>query len=121
MLDLVSDPTGDYWGLQADGTIRTFRALSCEWYRFDTEQVIAGTIAGDVIGISEYETSIDYYWPPVFKLVEFMDWERRDGGVDIRPRVEFDPEDYRGPCKAIISTSWSKTPYRDCKIGRAHV
>ncbi len=110
VLDLVSDPTNSYWGLQEDGSVRTFRALSCEWYRFDTEQQVAGEMVGGVVDVDTYETSVDYYWPPVFSLIEFMDWERRDGGVDIRPRVEYDPEGYRGPCKAIRYRSWSKVP-----------
>lgn len=107
---LVSDPTNAYWGLQANGTVRTFRALSCEWYRIDTQQIVAGEVAGGIVSIGTYETSINFYWPPVFKLVEFMDWARRDGGTDILPRVEFEPDDYRGPCEALVTRTWSKEP-----------
>lgn len=110
VLDLVSDPTNEYWGVQSDGTSRTFKALSCEWYRFDTEQLVSGEIAGGVVDIGTYMTSVTYKWPPVFGLLEFMDWDRRDGSVDIRPRVEFDPDGYNGPCHALISKSWSKNP-----------
>lgn len=110
VLDLVSDPTNEYWGVQSDGTSRTFKALSCEWYRFDTEQLVSGEIAGGVIDIGSYMASVNYEWPRVFSLLEFMDWDRRDGAVDIRPRVEFDPDGYNGPCHALISRSWSKNP-----------
>lgn len=110
VLDLVSDPTDAYWGVQTDGTSRTFKALSCEWYRFDTEQLVSGTETDGVVDIGSYLASVNYNWPPVFSALEFMDWERRDGGVDIRPRVEFDPDGYNGPCFALISRSWSKTP-----------
>jgi hypothetical protein len=110
VLDLVSDPTNEYWGVQSDGTSRTFKALSCEWYRFDTEQLVSGEIAGGVIDIGSYMASVNYEWPRVFGLLEFMDWDRRDGAVDIRPRVEFDPDGYNGPCHALISRSWSKNP-----------
>jgi hypothetical protein len=110
VLDLVSAPTNEYWGVQSDGTSRTFKALSCEWYRFDTEQLVSGEIAGGVIDIGSYMASVNYEWPRVFSLLEFMDWDRRDGAVDIRPRVEFDPDGYNGPCHALISRSWSKNP-----------
>lgn len=108
--ELVSAPEDAYWGVQEDGTSRTFKALSCEWYRFDTERLVAGSASGGIVDIGSYETSVNYYWPPVFSLLEFMDWERRDGGTDIFPRVEFDPEDYRGPCRALIERTWSKDP-----------
>jgi hypothetical protein len=110
VLDLVSAPTNEYWGVQSDGTSRTFKALSCEWYRFDMEQLVSGEIAGGVIDIGSYMASVNYEWPRVFGLLEFMDWDRRDGAVDIRPRVEFDPDGYNGPCDALISRSWSKNP-----------
>jgi len=108
--ELVADPESTYWGVQEDGTSRTFKALSCEWYRFDTERLVAGTAAEGIVDVGSYETSVNYYWPPVFSTLEFMDWERRDGGTDIFPRVEFDPEDYRGPCRAEIERTWSKDP-----------
>lgn len=117
VLDLVSAPTNAYWGLQADGTQRTFKAVSCEWYRFETSQVVAGTFASGVVQIASYNSSEKFYWPAVLLdlaapdgYLEFLDWDRNDGGVDIYPRVVFDKEAYNGPCKALIERSWSKSP-----------
>lgn len=119
---LFAAPTYAYWGLQTNGYVRTGRQLSCEWYQITLEQQVAGTLSGTVIAVSSYETTENYFWPPVLNelttgspptslgYIEFMDWERLDGGVDIYPRFTFSRDGYNGPCKAIVSRSWSKTP-----------
>lgn len=40
-----------------------------------------------------------------------MDWDRNDGGVDIRPAVRFHPEQYSGPCKVAITRQWKSSPF----------
>ncbi len=115
--DLMNDPANAYWGLQADGTQRTARPATDEWIEITTEQVVSGTFSGGVVSVQSFNTTQNYYWPPVLKdlggsagYIEFMDWDRRDGGVDIYPRFVFDRAGYNGPCKAVITRTWSKSP-----------
>jgi hypothetical protein len=116
---LFAAPTNAYWGLQSDGYVRTGRQLSCEWYQITSEQQVAGTLTSGVISVSTFNTTKNYYWPPVlqklgtspnFFYVDFMNWTRLDGGVDIYPRFTFEQDGYNGPCEATITRSWSKTP-----------
>lgn len=112
---LFAAPTNGYWGLQADGHARTGRQLSCEWYQIISEQRVAGAYnAGTgIITVSGFETTKNYYWPPVLQNadgVEFLNWARRDGSVEIHPRIVFARDGYNGPCKAVISRTWSKSP-----------
>ena len=103
-------PTNAYWGLQADGTQRSGVQLSADWYLITNETVIAGTFTGGVLAIDSFTTNDNYYWPAVLSEIEFMDWVRRDGAIDIYPRYEFDPEGYSGPCKTTVTRTWSKSP-----------
>jgi len=110
---LFAAPTNAYWGLQTNGYVRTGRQLSCEWYQITDEQQVAGTLTGNVISVSSFNTTKNYYWPPVLPStggVEFLNWARRDGSVEIHPRIVFALDGYNGPCKAIIAKTWSKTP-----------
>ena len=107
---IFSAPTNTWWGLQADGTQRKGRQLSEYWYLVTTEQVVSGTFVGGVVDLGGFNTNDDYPWPAVLSEIEFMDWERRDGGVDIYPRYTYDPDDYRGPCHTEVERSWSKNP-----------
>jgi hypothetical protein len=113
---LFTTPTNAYWGLQTDGYVRTGRQLSCEWYQITSEQRVAGTTvsSGDnspYIGVSSYATSINYSLPAVLNTIDFLNWTRNDGGVDIRPAVRFNPEQYSGPCKVTITRQWKKSPF----------
>jgi hypothetical protein len=108
--DLFAAPTNAYWGLQTDGTERSGRQLSCEWYAITVKQVIAGTIVGGVVDVGSYNTNQRYYWPAVLGSYELMDWERNDGGTDIYPKYTFEPDAYNGPCRALVERTWSKTP-----------
>jgi hypothetical protein len=111
VLDLVSDPTNAYWGLQTNGYERTFRAVSCEWFRFETTQVVAGVETAGVIPIVTYNTTQNFDWPPVLDgNIDFLDYARRDGGQDIFVRYNFLKDGYNGPCKVVIGRSWSKEP-----------
>ena len=110
---LFAAPTNAYWGLQADGTKRSGKQLSEDWYLITSQDVVSGTFVGGVVLLDpggEYTTNDDHYWPPVLLELEFMDWERRDGGTDIYPRYEFEPDVYQGPCKTTVERSWSRNP-----------
>lgn len=117
--DLFATPTSDYWGLQTSGYARTGRQLSCEWYQIIDEQRVAGIVAEtadeqgntDYITVDSYNTNVDYSLPAVLDQIDLMDWDRNDGGVDIRPAVRFNPEQYTGPCKALVTRQWRKTPF----------
>ena len=57
-----------------------------------------------------YETHQNYSWPAVVQEVELMDWDRRDGGTEIRPLVRWLRYAYSGPTRARIVDTWSRTP-----------
>ena len=113
---LFNAPTNAFWGTQSDGTRRTGTRLSCAWYAITTELVVAGTFSGGVVTIDSYDGQQRYTWPPVLDSIEFMDWVRRDGGVDIYPRFEFEPDGYSGPCAVTTTRTWKKTPFTDILI-----
>jgi hypothetical protein len=113
---LFDAPTNTYWGLQSNGYVRTGRQLSCNWYQITSEQRVTGTTitSGDnqpYIGVQSYVTTINYTLPAVLDKIDFMNWTRRDGGVDIRPAVRFNPEQYSGPCKVTVTKQWKNTPF----------
>lgn len=108
---LFDAPTNAYWGLQTDGTQRSGKQLSCEWYLIESRQVVAGEITDGVVAVDTYTTNDRFYWPPVLETYELMDWEKKDGGVEIYPALRFHPEGYQGPCKNTITRTWSKTPF----------
>jgi hypothetical protein len=113
---LFTSPTNAYWGLQSDGYVRTGRQLSCEWYQITSEQRVAGAPVSSgenhpYIAVSSYVTSINYTLPAVLNTIDFMSWTRNDGGVDIRPAVRFNPEQYSGPCKVTITRQWKQSPF----------
>lgn len=108
---LFADPANAYWGIQTDGTQRVGRQLSCEWYEITVEQVVGGTFAGGVVTVDTFSTNDNYSWPPVLDTFELLDWDRRDGGTDIFPAVRMNPEGYSGPCKTVVTRTWSPTPF----------
>lgn len=108
---LIDAPTNSYWGLQSDGVVREGRQISAGWYAITERQAMAGTFTLGVLEVDSYTGNIDYTWPPVIQFVEFMDWERRDGGIDIHPRVVFKRERYTGPCACETTVTWSKTKF----------
>ncbi len=113
---IFADPTDTFWGLQDDGTQNSGKQLSEDWYLVTNEVVVAGTFAGGVVSVDSYTTNERYYWPPVLANWEFMDWERRDGGVDIYPRYDFERDGYNGPTKVVITRTWSKTAQTPAEI-----
>jgi hypothetical protein len=108
---LFADPANAYWGIQTDGTQRVGRQLSCEWYEITVEQVVGGTFADGVVTVDTFSTNDNYSWPPVLDTFELLDWDRRDGGTDIFPAVRMNPEGYSGPCKTVVTRTWSPTPF----------
>jgi hypothetical protein len=116
MSTLAGLPANAYWGLQADGTVRTWEQLSDEWYAVKTQTVVPGTFADGVVTLENYSTNQDYYWPPVLNSITFMNWQRRDGGLDIYPYVDMAKEGYRGPCKAQVLVRWASTAFTINKV-----
>ena len=108
---LFAAPTNSYWGLQTDGTQRSGKQLSADWYLVEQNQVITGTTSGGIVYVQSYSTNDRYYWPPVLDVYELMDWDRLDDGVDIYPALRFSPEGYDGPCLTTVSRTWRSTPF----------
>jgi len=54
-----------------------------------------------------YETVVTYDFPPILNSVEFDVWNLRSGGAKTYPRVLYSKGPFRGPCRAVVSTSWS--------------
>lgn len=108
---LFADSNNAYWGLQTNGTQRSGRQLSCEWYQIEESQVVGGTFTDGVVTVDSYTTNDRYFWPPVLDTLDFLDWQRNDGGTDIYPAIRFHPEGYNGPCRNTITRTWSKTPF----------
>jgi hypothetical protein len=113
---LFADTSNAYWGLQSDGTQRTGRQLSCEWYLVTVETVVGGTFGGGVVDVDTFTTNDNYTWPPVLNSYALIPWARRDGGVDYSPIVLFNPEGYSGPCLTTITRTWSKTAFTIPKV-----
>ena len=111
MAELMAAPTNAFWGLQADGTQRSGKQLSSEWFLVETSQVVSGESAGGVITLQTITSNVRYYWPPVLETFELMDWVRLDGGTDIYPAMRFNPEGYDGPCLCTTTLTWRSTPF----------
>jgi hypothetical protein len=57
----------------------------------------------------QWEDIVNWSWPPVLQAINFFAVERKDGSL---LRMGFDinfKEGYSGPCKALITESWSPT------------
>lgn len=109
---LFDDYDNAFWGVKGGGVQWSGQQISEDWYEITEESLIGGTTGGSsdlAIDLGEYETSINYFWPPVLASLDFLDWERQDGSFETYPYVEFNPEGFRGPCSALVQRSWSKT------------
>lgn len=118
---LFEAPTHPFWGTQANATRRTGTRLSCAWFSVTTELIVAGTVSGSgdsaVVAIDSHTGQERFFWPPVLDgAIDFMNWARRDGGVDIFPRYKFKPDGYYGPCKSTTTRTWSRAPFTDIAI-----
>ena len=116
--NIFAAPANAYWGLQADGTQRSGQQLSDHWYAITSEVVVGGTFSGGEVAVDSapWETTENYYWPPVLNQLEFLDWVRNDGGTDFYPAIRFEPEGYNGPCRAVVTRTWKSTPYTDVVV-----
>ena len=102
-----------FWGIQANGFENSGSQLSAEWFALTSSQVVAGTATvvddATVVAVSTAVPSNDaYYWPPVLQYVDFMDWQKREGGEDILPLEVYKHQSYRGPCRTLTTRTWSK-------------
>lgn len=110
---LFDDYDNAYWGVQENAVQRSGTQISEDWYEIIEEGLIGGApldpgASGDILDLGEYETSVNYYWPPVLAELDFKDWERQDGSFETYPFVKFDPDGYRGPCSAVVARSWTR-------------
>jgi hypothetical protein len=99
---LFADPANAYWGLQTDGTQKSGRQLSCEWYEISSEVIVAGTFVDGAVTARTYNTTLSYYWPPVLNDINVSVWERRDGGVERFLNPVYLREGYNGECRATV-------------------
>jgi hypothetical protein len=106
---LFADPANAYWGLQADGTQRSGKQLSCAWYEIVTETVVSGTFSGGAVTLRTYNTTQAYYWPPVLSSISIGVWERRDGGIRRFAEPVYTEEGYNGECKAEVTETFHVT------------
>ncbi len=118
---LFADRSNAWWGIQDDGFENSGGMISSQWYSVTSSQVVAGELTAavtDPVSVPAFVTvaasipsNEDFLWPAVLQFVEFMDWDRRDGGVDIFPRIVLKRERYEGPCHTTTTMTWSKTPF----------
>jgi len=99
---LAADPDNTYWQLGDDGTLRTLQQLSANWYAVTKQQVVNTDTGGGFT----YNTSVNYYFPPVLQDIYFDAWEKRSGATTYAPRVEYSRGSYKGPCRANVEVSW---------------
>lgn len=100
-----------WWGLQADGTMRTGQQVSADWFLVTQTSVIGGNIVGGILTIHDYLTTEDYYWPAVLSGIKIFTYTLRMGGTESYGEEVFSKEAYRGPCRARIQTTWSVSPF----------
>lgn len=106
---LFADPANAYWGLQADGTQRSGKQLSCTWYEIVTETVVSGTFTGGAVTVRTYNTTQAYYWPPVLSSINISVWEKQDGGERRFAEPVYTEEGYNGECKAEVTETFHVT------------
>lgn len=110
--NLFADPANAYWGILVSGVQRSGRQLSADWFEIITESLIGGedgTHTTGPIDVDSYQTSINYYWPPVLATLGFNNWTRQDGSTETYPYFTFEPDAYNGACIAVIERTWSPT------------
>ena len=102
--DLAKDPNSDYWKLTSGGILRTVQQLSDNWYAVTKQQVVNTADGG---GSFQYYSYVNYSFPPVLDDIYFDPWEKRSGAITFSPRVEYSRGAYRGPCKALVTVTWT--------------
>lgn len=103
--NLIEDPDNAFWDLTTDGYVSTGKQLSAKWFLVTTQQVVNTEGGG---GSFSYETSVNYSFPSVLSSIATDVWERRSGGLEPYSRPVYSKHGYSGPCRAVVSVSWSK-------------
>ena len=105
---LAKAPNDDYWQLSEYGILRTVQQLSDNWYAVTKQQVVN---TNDGVATLSYNTTINYYFPPVLETPTFDMWEKRSGAKTWVPYIRYKEKrgPYRGPCKAVVTVTWSAT------------
>ncbi|MEI6674457.1 MAG: hypothetical protein WCO57_04685 [Verrucomicrobiota bacterium] len=111
MTQLAAAPTNAFWGVQADGTQRTFDQLSAAWWAVETKQLVGGTMVDGVIDVGSFSTNENYEWPAVLESITQFVWPRREGGEDKDMNITYRPERFHGPCRCTTDRTWSKDAF----------
>ena len=111
MAQLAVLPDHAYWGIQSNGTQRTFQQLSASWYTVVTEQIVGGEFVDGAVMVGSYYTNDNYSWPPVLESLGMMEWQLRAGGEHKLCNFTFRPEGYSGPCRTLVERYWSVGPF----------
>jgi len=110
---LFADVDNEYWGVQPSGIKREGRQLSSSWYEVTVTSIIGGQTEDSTDGpilLESYGTSVNYTWPAVLATIQIDEWIKRDGTETRITSPVFDKERYSGPCSAVITRHWRKTP-----------
>jgi hypothetical protein len=97
---LTSEAEGS--AVDSDGLGTEVRSINCD-YSMETTRDVTPFLK------RSWDTTINYYWPPVLLGIELNQWYKLQGGFNSYPRVVMDQEAYNGPCKATIVEEWFKT------------
>jgi hypothetical protein len=91
----------------ATGLFSTVKQID-QYYAIKTTR--RPTALGTGADAISYETVKNWYWPPVLTSLVFYAIERKDGQLYKAGQDMTFQEGYNGPCKAVITDSWSTTP-----------
>jgi hypothetical protein len=91
----------------ATGLFSTVKQID-QYYAIKTTR--RPTALGTGADAISYETVKNWYWPPVLTSLVFYAIERKDGQLYKTGQDMTFQEGYNGPCKAVITDSWSTTP-----------
>lgn len=109
-IEVLSDnQNSSYWGLQSDGILRTAKQLTTNWWRVVEQEVV--NMGGAATATFQFETSVNYQWPAVLGTIFIDEWPQRNGAVARYPRIKYTEEGYSGPCRAVVTVKWKKTPH----------
>ena len=105
------DETDSYWGVSADGDLRTGQQISANWFLVTNRGVVPAAVGG-VATIREYTSYVQQSLPAVLDAttpVEMMDWVLKDGASRYWPRVKYARHPFSGEIRAAISEKWYST------------
>lgn len=101
--ELAEDDDNPFWGLQANGYVRTADQISTDWFVVSEKMAVPGFM---ISSGRSFDTTIDYNLPPVLSHFQIDIWNMRKGGSTdvISPKWKRDA--YSGPCKATITETF---------------